>query len=188
MSILLDNKLLAVTEQKIEAGMTPDARDQYLKVVVAGMKIGLDGGPNGQLAKLLQNSKEPLKDCAEGAVNLVMVLRRGARGVMPLKAMIPGAFTLMLEALDVAERIGAVKVGNEELAQATKFFNDYLFKVLKITPEMLNKAAGAAYGVISDRDKMEVVKRRVGLVKDPRASTPTPLPEGEEQPAGMINA
>lgn len=183
MSILLNNKILMAAEQQIEAGMTPEAKAQYEKVVLAGMKIGLDGGPNGQLANLLRRSENPIKDCAEGTVNLVMVLKRGAKGVMPEKAMIPGAFTLMLEALDVAERAKIVKVGKEELVQATKIFGDYLFKVLRITPDMLNKAAGAVDGVINDRDKMEIVKRRAGVVRDPRASVPTAMPEGEEATA-----
>jgi len=169
MPILLDNKILMAAEQKIESGMTPEAKDQYLKVVVAGMKIGLDGGPNSQLGKLLQRSKDPIKDCAEGAVNLVMVLKRGAKGVMPLKAMIPGAFTLMLEALDTAEKAKIVKVGAEELNRATKIFGDYLFKVLNITPQKMNVAAGAVGGIINDPAKMDIVKQRVGAAPAPNA-------------------
>ena len=42
-----------------------------------------------------------------------------------------------MEALDVAEKAKIVKVGAEELNRATHIFSDYLFKVLKITPQAL---------------------------------------------------
>src|SRR5579863_6756981 len=82
----LHNPLLAAAEQKLEAGLSPDNRENYMKVVVAGMAGALAKGPDGILAKLLKNP-DPIKAAAQGAVALVLILRRDTKkGVMPIKA------------------------------------------------------------------------------------------------------
>ena len=181
MGILTDNKILQAAEAQVEAGMTPEARDDYLKVVVAGLRTGLKDGANSLLASL-KTSPKPLDDCARGAANVVLMLRAQSRNTMPLKAMIPAGFTLTLKAMEFAERARILKVGKDELVAATNLYSNYMFKALKITQPMLDKAAQAVTGILDDGAKMEIVKRRVGAVKDPRASVPT-LPE--EAPNGV---
>ena len=126
MSILLNNKLLQVAELKIERNLTPQNRANYMKVVVAGMNVLLRGGPKSILAKL-KGRQDPVSDCAIGAVNLVLILRKESKGVMPLKAMIPAGMTLMLKALDFANSLGQVKIGTAELDRATHIFTNTLF-------------------------------------------------------------
>jgi hypothetical protein len=48
----LNNKILNDSEQKIEASLTPENRNNYMKIVVAGMKVAMQGGPNSILASL----------------------------------------------------------------------------------------------------------------------------------------
>ncbi len=43
----LTNPLLQQTEDKVESGLTPENRANYDKIVVAGMHVALDKGPNG---------------------------------------------------------------------------------------------------------------------------------------------
>jgi hypothetical protein len=175
----VQNALLAQAEQRIESQLTPDNRANYLKIVVAGMRAGLAGGPNSLLAKLKQ-SKDPVHDCAIGAVNLALVLRKQAHGVMPLKAMVPAATTLMIKALDFAENAGLVKVDAPTLAKATRLLTNDLFQAFHITPQMMAHAAAKVHAMTRDPGNMEAIKRAAGAVKDPRASEPTPMPEGEE--------
>lgn len=172
MPILLDNKILQATEQKLESSLLPATRDDYMKIVVAGMKVALDGGPNGMLSRLKQ-SRDPVNDCAAGAINLVLTMSRQAKGHMPTQALIPAAMTLMLQALDLVDKAGIAKVGTDELVRATHIFTNKIFAAFKITPQMLNRAAGQVHGIMQDPTKMEVINRRIGAVKDPRASTPT---------------
>ena len=176
MSILLDNKILAAVEKGVEAGLAPETRENYFKIVNAGMRAGLDKGPEGLLAQL-RNSKDPITDCAKGAVNLVLMMRREARGVMPVQAMIPAALTLMLQALDFADKARIVKVGKEEVDKATRFFTNYVFQSFNVTPEMMQKAGSRVRDVTRDPSQMETVYRRAGMVRDPRASTPTAMPQ-----------
>lgn len=181
MSILLRNKLLEEIETKVEASLAPDVRDDYEKVVVAGMKYGLEGGAKGVLASLKQ-SRDPIRDCALGAVNTVKLLAMQSQGTMPEKAMIAASLTLMMMALDFADRAGIAVIGPEEVNKATKMWANYMFAAQGVTPEKLRKAAQQAYGVTQNSGQLEAVKLRAGLVKDPRASTPTEMPDEPPPP------
>lgn len=176
MSILLNNNLLKATEQKLESQLTPENRTDFLKVVVAGMKLALDKGPNGILAGL-HASKDPIGDAAKGAVNLCMLMRTHSRGTMPMRAFVPAAMSLMLQALDFLEKTGVKKIGNAELVAATKVFTNFLFKQLNITPEMLKTAANGVHGIMQDPAKMEMIKSKAGFVKHPNAAPEAPAPE-----------
>lgn len=187
MAILQNNKILEAAEQKVESNLVPQVRANYQKIVVAGMKVALNGGPNSGMAKL-RRSPDPVKQCAVGAVNLVLMMRRMAKGVMPAKAMVPAAMTLMIQALDFCDRTGVVKVGTPELVRATHIFTDAIFGKLGISQQMLHHAANSVHAITQDPAKMEMIKRKIGIVKAPGASEPTPMPaeepaEGDEEPA-----
>lgn len=172
-----DQPVLQAAEQKVEAQLTPEVRESYLKIVVAGMKAGMDGGPDSIIAKL-HGSKDPLADCAKGAIGLVLILKHQAKGIMPVKSMVPAAMTLMFKALSFAEQMGVVKVGNNELDRATQIFADTFLQKLGVTPQMLGHAMKNVHALTQDPVAMEQMKRKAGLVKHPDASTPTASPEG----------
>jgi len=151
------NADLAALEQQIEAGVPAQLREDYQKIVVAGMKAGLKGGPNSILAQL-RNSKDPLNDCVKGAVNLTSLLRRMSRNTMPIRAMIPAAMTLMLQALDFADRMGMVKVGKPEIAQATKLFADLIFQANHITNAQLQQVAQKTQGVMNNPQQLQALR------------------------------
>lgn len=174
MKSLTTNKVIAAAEQKVEAGLLPEVRDDYLKIVLAGMKVALKDGTNGILAGL-KKKEDPLNDCAVGAINLVMMLKREAKGGMPENAMVPASMTLMLQALEFADKAGIIKVGEEELNKATRIWTNYLLKASGVTPQMLSKAAGRVQGVMNDPTQMEAIARRAGTVRDPRAGVPTDI-------------
>jgi hypothetical protein len=178
----LSNPLLQQTEDTIESGLTPENRVNYTKIVVAGMHVALDKGPNGILASLGQ-SKDPIADAAKGAVSLVIILRKQAHGVMPLKAMVPAAMTLMLKALDFADRSKIAKVGQPELVRATHIFTDTMFARMGITKAGLANAASKVHAITQDPSAMAAINLKAGLTRHPMAATPTPLPG----PNGLIN-
>lgn len=175
-SILMNNKLLLAVEQKVEAGLSPQVKRDYLKIVVAGMHAAMAKQHDGILASL-QHSKNPVSDCAIGALNLCGLLFKQSRGTMPLKAMVPAAMTLMLHALDFADRMGLVKVDNDVVDHATHIFTNHMFKMLHLSPEQLHTAAANLQKIASDPTSMEAMRRKAGLVKDPNASSPTEVME-----------
>ena len=176
MAILLNNKILEATEQKIESSLMPDLKQDYMKIVVSGMKVAAHNGANGILSGLTRR-KDPVGDCAIGAINLVMMMSHQAKGTMPMKAMIPAAMTLMLQALDLLDKTGTVKIGVPELDRATRAFTNHIFKVLKITPQMLQNGAQKVHQVMQDPTSMEKINRKAGVVRAPGTSTPTDLGE-----------
>lgn len=173
---ILNDQVLADAEQKLESQLLPDVRQDYMKIVVAGMRVALHGGPNSMLAGLKNKSKDPIHDAAMGAINLVLLLRHTAP-TMPVKAMIPAAMTLMFHALDFVDKTGLAKVGPDELVRATHVFTNRVMQAWKVTPAMLEHAAGVVHGVMQDPSKMDMLARKTGVVRHPMASQPTELPQ-----------
>lgn len=160
----MQNNLLQQAEEKIEGQLTEQIREPYTRIVVAGMKLALQKGPDGILASL-QHSKNPLYDCAAGAVNIVGLMSRQSRGTMPMKAMVPAATTLMLKALDFADKVGVVEVGPAELAKAATILGNLVLKGLGITHQMLKTAATNVQAMTQDPQKMAALQRAAGVTK-----------------------
>lgn len=170
----LSNPLLQEAEAKIEAGLTPENKQNYDRIVIAGMHAALDRGPDGILASL-KLSKDPIADAAKGAVSLVLILRKQAHGIMPLKAMVPAAMTLMLKALDFADRSKIAQVGQPELVRATHIFTDTIFAAFKITKQGLANAARKVHALTNDPAAMQAINLKAGVVSHPGAQPPPGL-------------
>lgn len=173
----MSDPVLQAAEEKIESQLAhdPSNAQNYMKIVVAGMAAALARGPAGILASL-RKSPDPVRDAAKGAVALVLILRRNARGVMPTKAMIPAAMTLMLRALDFVNRTGTKQIGTAELVRATHIFTNEMFRAFHITPATLHQAAGQVHAVTQDPQAMAQVNLKAGITQHPNAATPTPMP------------
>lgn len=170
----LSNKLLAQTERALEARLTPANRADYDKITVSGLHIALDKGPQGFLAKL-HGAADPIGDCAKGAVALVLIMRKQARGVMPVQAMVPAALDLMLHGLDFIDRTG-VKIAEPELDRATGLFANELFHRLGITPAMLENATKKVNEIAQDPDSMAKIQLKAGMTRHPDAAVPSQIP------------
>ena len=180
----LTNPLLQEIETRIEANLAPENREAYLKIVVAGLHAALDKGAGGMIAPLLK-SPDPIKGAAQGAVGLVLILKKEAKGVMPMKAAVPAGMTLMVRALDLLDRARVVKIGEPEIDRATHIFTDFLFARMGISKASLANATQQVHGVISDPTKMAAVNLKMGITRHPMSATTTPLPPSG--PPGMIN-
>ncbi len=164
----MSNTLLRDAERKVESQLTPENRVNYDKIVIAGMNVALEKGPDGILASL-KDSKDPISDCAKGAVGMVEGLRKQAKGVMPLKAMVPAGTALMLKALDFADRSGIAKVGKPELIRATHIFTDTIFATQDITKQMLAQATQKVQALTQDPAAMQKIGEKAGTVQRPGA-------------------
>jgi len=173
----LSNPLLQQTEDKIESGLTPETRQNYMKIVVAGLHVALDRGSGSPMASLAK-SQDPIADAARGAVSLVIILRKEARGVMPLKAMVPAAMTLMLRGLDFISRSKIAPVGQPELVRATHIFTDFVLARFGISKAGLANAAQRVHAITQDPEAMAKINLKAGITRHPMAATPTPLPPG----------
>jgi hypothetical protein len=171
MSLLLENKLLQATEASVESHLTPKNKRDYMKIVVAGLKAGLHGGPASPMAKL-KESQDPIKDAAIGSVNLICLLRKQSRNTMPTNIMVPAAMTVMLHALDFVDRSGTKKIGKPELDRATHIFADIFFRNAGITPNMLKEGHDSVRKVLQNPKNVQAMKYKAGLML-----RPAPMPE-----------
>ena len=187
MGIIQQNDILSAAENKVEGQLTPQNKADYGRIVVAGMKSALQGGPNGILASL-RNSKDPVDDAAKGAVGLCVLMFKESRGTMPIKAMVPAGMTLMLNALRFAQDLGLIKVTQQTVVQATHTYVNTLFQVLHITPQMMQVAAHRVQAITQDPASMAKINLAAGLVRNPNAPTPTPLPGANEPQEDEGNA
>src|SRR5712672_1513718 len=105
----LSNPILQQVETQIEANLASDIKADYDKIVVAGGHLALANG--GSMMTQLEKAADPIAGAAKGAVGLVLIMRKDAKGVMPVKAMVPAAMTLMLKALDFVDRSKIAPVG-----------------------------------------------------------------------------
>lgn len=171
----LGNPLLQRMQNQVEARLTPENRNDYNKAVVAGLHIALANGPNSFMAKLLHRP-DPIGDCAKGAVSLVLIMQKEAKGVLPLQAGVPAGMTLMLHGLDFLDHSGIVKIAEPELDRAVfQFGNQMLFK-LGITPQILQNAAAKVHAIIQDPDAMAKINLKAGITRHPNAALPTAIP------------
>lgn len=164
MSILSDNKLLQVTEQEIERKLTPQTKEAYDRIVIAGMKVALEPGPNNFAAGLMRQ-EDPVSAAAIGAINLVLMMSKQSKGKMPDDAMVYAAFTMMLLALDFADRTGLVKVGEQELVKAQHVFTNQWFKAVNVSPDRLQQMATKTNEIVQDPAKMRKLQEQAGQVK-----------------------
>lgn len=150
--IVAQNNLVKQAEAKIESQLSRAVKKGYMKIVVAGMKYAMNGGPKSLLANL-KESQDIVTDVVKGAVSVVGLLRRASRGSMPVEAMIPAAMVLVLHGLDYAERLGKVKVDESVLDAAVEKYIDLIAPAIGVTPERLAKATEEIGNVVSDPEK-----------------------------------
>lgn len=158
--------LLAQVEAKLESHLTPTNRQDYMKIVVAGMKTVTSGGPQGLLRKLTA-SPNPLQTAVNGPINLIGYMGRSAKGKMPAKAMVPAAMTLMLHALDFLDRTGKLQVTEGVVDQATKMFADGIMKAFNISQAQLQLVAQKAHGVTQDPGQLQQAQQHAAKFKAP---------------------
>ena len=176
----LEDPVLQRAEQKIEGQLLPKTRSAYLRVVVAGMQVGM--AKEGKIMVALQHSKDPVTACAIGAINVGLMLLKESRNTMPIKALVPGCMTLMLKALDFCDKTGIKKIGTAELDDATKTFMNYMFHMFKITPQKLQVMATHVHNITQDPGQLDLLKRKAGLTLDPRANPGAALAKKPELP------
>lgn len=170
----LQSDVLKAAEQKLESNLTPKVRADYDKILVAGLKLALDKGPNG-IAASLKQSQDPIKDIVTGAINIVGLLGMQSRGTMPIKAAVPATMALIIHGLAFAQKSGIMQVGNDQLTQAAKLFGNMITHKFGISPEMIKTAANNLHKITQDPGNMDKLHYAAGMKKAPDATQAIPL-------------
>lgn len=169
----IQDPVLKRAEAEIERRLLPDNRRDYMRVVVAGMKMGMAGGRRSLIARLGESKMPPLQEIAYGAVNVGLILFKESRYTMPVKALIPAAMTLMIKTMDFAEKSGHLpKVTPQMVDEATKIFMNYVLHRFNVPQAKLEYMARQVHSVVQDPHQVDILNRRAGLTRDPRLSGP----------------
>lgn len=174
--ITTKNRLLAQSSKAIEEGLDPSTKSAFDKIVEAGMKVALNSGLQGMLGGL-EKRGDPVRDAAQGAVNLVLLLRMRATGRMPEQAMVPASYVLMLQALAFIEEAGIAEIDEETLTRATKVWTNTVFARSKISPAMLKQGAERVSSILNDPVKVEQLNLATGYSRDPRTPSHMEMPQ-----------
>ncbi len=177
----MKNQLLQNASATIEAQIAPEFRQAFDKIVDAGMRVAMNRGLDGMLGGI-EKRGDPIRDAAQGAVNLVFLLRMQATGYMPEQAMVPASYVLMVQALAFIEEAQIATIGTEELTRATRVWTNTIFSRAKISPAMLQQGAQHVKGIMDDPAKMEMLNLATGYTKDPRAPQPLDMPTESPPP------
>lgn len=156
MALLAENTIIRRAEEQILQRLKEGMREPVMKLVNAGMKLAMDGGPKSIIAQL-RDSKDVLHDCVKGAIGLVNVLRKSAKGSVSTGALVPAAMILALQGLDFAERLKLIKVTNQVLDQATQMFTDAILPAMGVSHERFAELTDRAANAANDPDKMRQI-------------------------------
>jgi hypothetical protein len=174
---------LQAAQDKLEQGMRPELRQGYEKAVHDGWEASLKRGPSGILASL-NKSRDPIADCAKGAVMMALLLFKEAKGGMPYPVMVNAAMGGLLRALDFVGQAKIAQVGEPELIRAAHIWNDFLFARMNITKQGFAAATQKIHQIVQDPQAVHQMQVKAGFVRHPMAATPTPGLQGAD---GLLN-
>ena len=142
--------LLQQAEAKVEAGIKPQFKEAYQRIVIAGMKVAFDPSTHGSIVDGLRQSKNPIHDVAVGTVGMLILLSQQSKGTMPVPAMVPAGMTLLINGLDYLEKTNVLKVDANMLGDATNIYITTLMPKIGITPQKMQQIAQQTHGAMNN--------------------------------------
>ena len=126
-------KIISGIEEKIK----PEDKSSYDRIVLAGTKILFDQKTHGKMIEILQGHGDLPSKIADGITRLIGLLYQASENTMPMQAVIPAAITLMVKALDFAERGMGQKLDKDIIAECTKQTSAAVLQQFGVTPEKI---------------------------------------------------
>jgi len=169
--------------QAIEAKLDPQMKDDYQRIVVAGMHFMFDPRTHKYFTQALEAAKKDSRLSAhviEGIAKLIGIIANESKGQMNVAASFPAAITLMCKALEYIEAQTGAKISKESLAQLVHALIVRLMKLFKIDQNKL--AQGLDY---AKANQGKGVPGQPAIPPDPpQAEAPVePMPPGAAPPA-----
>lgn len=139
------NPQLKQAEQALAAKIPPQLRQQFAKVVAAGLQILYSPQLRGQLAQKLETGN-PVKDAADGAVRLTAELFKQSNGTLPKPLVVPAVMIFAFEYLDLAEQAGKLKVDTKVIAETARLASENVLRLAGLTDDKLRQVSRTAAG------------------------------------------
>jgi len=129
--------------------VSPELKEPYQRVLLAGMKVLFDPQTHELALKQLEGPGPIAERLGKGIAGLMLTLFKESNRTMPPQLLIPAGTALLVRAADFLEQGGAEQVGNAEVAQAMVVMTDSLMAAFGLDPnKVLAKAGGT--GLINE--------------------------------------
>jgi len=177
----------------LSAKVSPEGKEQYKKVVMAGSKIMFDPKTHGQM-ELVKNPKSrtnPTDTIAKGIAGLMWLMFLQSKKQIGFEPLIMGGLTLMCEAIDFADRGLGIKFDEEMISDTSRMVVETMFAKMGITPEDLHEAiqkGGAEideYQATGKVPEVPVYKQALRPQPEQQAEQPQPEPQQPQQPGAL---
>jgi hypothetical protein len=178
----IENDLLKANEEGILERLNPTMRRDVQRIVLAGMKVAIKNAST--FVPALRLSKDPLRACAESAVNIAFLMMKSEGPNPPdhvQAAAAHASYILMLQAMDVAAKLGLIEVTEGTggtIDKATRMATDRIFAAIHMTEQKMHTAASRVVQVTKNPEQMQAIRLKIGADRDPRAPQPT-IPDEE---------
>jgi len=127
-------------EAGIEENVKPEDKEAYDRIVTAGLKVITSDEFHQNMVESL-SAEGPLADkVANGVARLISLLHVSAKGTMPVGPTIAAAYTLMVKAMDFAERALGEEITDDIIADTALKTISVVGPLLGITKEKLQAA------------------------------------------------
>lgn len=134
------NPQLQKYEAGIEENIKPEDKEAYDRIVTAGIVVITSDEFHQQMIDALSGEGSLPDKVAEGVARLISSLHVSAKGTMPVGVTIAAAYTLMIKAMDFAERKLGQKVTDEIIAETAIKTISVVAPLLGISKESLQAA------------------------------------------------
>lgn len=159
----LQNPLLQQVESGIEAKVSPQAKQMYLSIVVATMKLAFDASTHAMLIKGLKSSPDMVKNVSLICAGMVGMAYKQSK--QKPETFVPGAvlasITLMCQILQFAEQS----------------------HMIQLTPDVIAHCTAATTNAVLTKFGIDKAKVRQA-VDSGKAQQAAQTPAGAAQPAG----
>lgn len=140
------NPKLKQYEAGIEENVKPEDKEAYDRIVTAGMKLSTSDDMQQKMVDSLSGEGDLPSKVADGVARLMSLMHTTSQSTMPVGPAIAASYTLMVKALDFAERALGQKVDDEVIAQTALATSEAVCKVFGLSKEKLQAAVEQGTG------------------------------------------
>lgn len=170
----VENPILRDTILGIEGKLSAPQKEQYLPIVVAGMKLLYDDSTQGVIKDYLKRSKSLKHSAVQGTLKMISIIYKESKGRMAIEMAVPAGVTLLCYVLDYIEDVqgsGVKRTSGDDLAHMTRVLAPETLKLFGIDQQTLAK--GIDYGRAHKDEIQRMMERGQPAATAPAAGPPT---------------
>jgi len=156
------NQMLDQIEANIERQIPKNQLEAYQKIVTAGLKLAYSDKLGKAMMTELSKAKDPVSEVVKGSVGIILVLYQQSGKTMPLEPIVPAGMALVLEGLDVLDKIGKIAINAETIDRATEDYIELIRTKMGVTDEQMAKVGQEVEGALQQPGMIEKLEASNG--------------------------